>query len=70
MSNYRQLAIGDVTAIPGSKSGANGGRHPATSSYIQRLSSQLGGMSGYIQRLAATLWLRLKSGRSAVRSCP
>jgi len=62
MSNYHQLAISDATAIPGAKRGASGGRHRATSSYIQRQSSQLDGMSGHIQRLTATLWLRLRTG--------
>jgi hypothetical protein len=46
---------GRVIGIPGANAGANGGRHPATSGHGQWQYSQLDGISGYIQRLAATL---------------
>ena len=56
--------------IQGAKRGANAGRRPPMQSDHERQSMQVNGTSGHARRRPATVGLRLKSGRSAVRPRP
>jgi len=71
-SRVRPVVLGGSwsSSSKGSQTGANVSRRQATSGDNQPRLVQLDGPSGHTQDCPATLRMRLKSGRSAVRPAP